>query len=71
MGPTDHSGFHEGIVKEVAALLAGEDIGLVLDVENLQEEIRGRTRYTDEEDSVGLVIVFRGNGSDSHSPCLT
>ena len=64
---TVHSGFHEGIVKEVSALWAGEDIGLVVDVENLQEEIRGCTRYTDEEDSVGLVIVFRGNGR--HPSC--
>ena len=54
-------GGHETIVEEVAAFLAGEDIGLVVDVKDLEEEVGGSAGDTDEEET-GRCILRGING---------
>ena len=54
-------GGHEAIVEEVAAFVAGEDIGLVVDVEDLEEEVGGSAGDTDKEET-GRCILRGING---------
>lgn len=56
-------GGHESIIEEVAAFLVGEDIGLVVDVKDLEEEVGGSAGNTDEEETRGSIL--RGDCSSN------
>lgn len=59
-------GSHESIIEEVAAFLVGEDIGLVVDVKDLQEEVGGSAGNTDEKETRGDILC---GACSSNSHC--
>lgn len=58
---TFDDGRHVDFVKEVAKLVIGEDIGLVLDVQHLDEEVGGGAWDADEEKTAGIVFFSVGH----------
>lgn len=52
---------HEGLKEEVASSSVGEDIGLVVDIKDLEEEVGGSAGDADKEETGGFVP--RGNCS--------
>lgn len=58
-------GSQETIIEEVAAFLTGEEIGLVVNVEDLEEEVGGCAGNADKEEALGFIL--RGIcSSDGH-----